>query len=161
MTSSVLVAGVGMIFFIIFGNLSDKIGRKPSIVWGYVLTLLLLFPVFWGVSAYGNPGLTEASRRAPVVVSGPACNFDPFSGEQKSNCGKLIADLAGTGVAYTLSEGQTLQLSVGGKALPVETYAWADKTVRAKQLQQWLGEAGYNLGKIKPTLKEVGRRKKK
>ena len=149
-----LVAAVGMGFFIFFGNLSDRIGRKKSIVWGYLLTLLLLFPVFWAVSAYGNPGLAEAARRAPVVVSGPACNFDPFSGEQKSNCGKLIADLAGTGVAYSLNEGPTLKLSVGGNALPVETYAWADKAERGKQLQQWLSEAGYNLGKVKPSLKD-------
>ena len=149
-----LVAAVGMCFFIFFGNLSDKIGRKPSIIWGYLLTLLLLFPVFWAVSAYGNPGLAEASRRAPVVVSGPNCNFDPFSGEQKSQCGKLIADLAGTGVAYSLSEAPTLKLSVGGTSLPVETYAWNDKAARGKQLQQWLGDAGYNLGKIKPSLKD-------
>ena len=149
-----LVAAVGMVFFIIFGNLSDKIGRKPSIIWGYLLTLLLLFPVFWGVSAYGNPGLAEAARRAPVVVSGPDCNFDPFSGEQKSQCGKLIADLAGTGVAYSLSEAAALKLSVGGTALPVETYAWSDKAARGKQLQQWLGDAGYNLGKVKPSLKD-------
>ena len=149
-----LVAAVGMAFFIFFGNLSDRIGRKPSIVWGYLLTLLMLFPVFWGVSAYGNPGLAEASRRAPVVVSGPDCNFDPFSGEQKSQCGKLIADLAGTGVAYSLSEGPALKLSVGGMALPIETYAWSDKTARGKQLQQWLGAAGYNLGKVKPSLKD-------
>jgi MFS family permease len=149
-----LVAGVGMIFFILFGNLSDRIGRKPSIVWGYLLTLLLLFPVFWAVSAYGNPGLAEAARRAPVVVAGPDCNFDPFSGEQKSNCGKLIADLAGTGVAYKLSEAPALQLSVGGQVLPVESYAWDDKAARGKQLAQWLGDAGYNLGKITPTLKD-------
>ncbi len=147
-----LVAGIGMVFFIYFGNLSDRIGRRKSIVWGYVLTLLLLFPVFWGVSAYGNPGLAEAARRAPVVVSGPACNFDPFSAEQKSRCGKLIADLAGTGVAYALNEAPVLQISVGGKALPVESYAWTDKAARGKQLQQWLGQAGYSLGKIKPTL---------
>jgi len=149
-----LVAGIGMAFFILFGHLSDKIGRKTSIVWGYLLTLLLLFPIFWAVSAYGNPGLAEAARRAPVVVSGPDCNFDPFKGEQKSNCGKLIADLAGTGVPYKLSVSPTLHLSAGGTPLPVETYAWTDKTARSAQLQQWLGEAGYKLGKVKPTLKD-------
>jgi MFS family permease len=148
------VAMLGMVFFIYFGHLSDKIGRKPSIVWGYLLTMLLLFPVFWAVSAYGNPGITEAARRAPVVVSGPQCNFDPFAGEQKSQCGKLIADLAGTGVPYSLSEGPKLQLTVGGTTLPVESYNWADKAARGKQLTTWLGDEGYNLGKIKPSLKD-------
>ena len=36
----------------------------------------------------------------------------------------------------------------------METYAWADKTARSAQLQTWLGDAGYKLGKIKPTLKD-------
>ncbi len=41
-----LSAAIGMVFFIVFGKLSDRIGRKLSIVWGYGLTLLLLFPIF-------------------------------------------------------------------------------------------------------------------
>jgi MFS family permease len=147
-----MAAGLGMVFFIYFGNLSDRIGRKTSIVWGYLLTLALLFPVFWAISAIGNPGLSAASARAPVVVSGPDCTFDPFSGEQKSQCGKLIADLAGTGVGYSLSAGTALNLSVGGKPLPVDTYAWADKPARTKQLQSWLSEAGYKLDRITPPL---------
>jgi MFS family permease len=38
---------VGMGFFVYFGSLSDRIGRKKPIVWGYVLTLILIFPCFW------------------------------------------------------------------------------------------------------------------
>jgi MFS family permease len=62
-------AAVGMVFFVIFGKLSDQIGRKPSIVWGYFLTLLLLFPAFWVIGSAANPGLAEAAKRAPVVIS--------------------------------------------------------------------------------------------
>lgn len=40
-------AFVGMIFFIWFGKMSDRLGRKLPIVWGYALTLLTLFPLFW------------------------------------------------------------------------------------------------------------------
>jgi MFS family permease len=147
-----LAAGLGMVFFVLFGNLSDKIGRKASIVWGYLLTLALLFPVFWAISAFGNPGLAAAAAHSPVVVSGPDCNFDPFSTEQKSQCSKVIADLAGSGVAYKLHDGPNLQLTIGGKVQPIDNYAWAEKPKRIKQLQEWLGAEGYNLGKVKPSL---------
>ncbi|HMO68810.1 MAG TPA: MFS transporter, partial [Novosphingobium sp.] len=89
-----IAAFIGMGFFILFGKMSDRIGRKPSIVWGYVLTLLVLFPLFWAIGKIGNPGLAEAAARAPVVVSGPECGHDPFAAEQKTPCGKLLSDLA-------------------------------------------------------------------
>ncbi len=148
-----LSAGVGMVFFIYFGKLSDRIGRKTSIVWGYVLTLALLFPLFWIIGSYANPGLAEASRRAPIVVSGPDCNYSPFRPEQTSNCGKLLADIGAVGVAFQHGQGAELAMTIGGKPVPLETYAWSAKSpVRAKQLQAWLGDAGYNLAKVKPTM---------
>ena len=148
-------AGLGMLFFVLFGRLSDRIGRKPSIVWGYVLTLVLLFPLFWTMSSQGNPALAAAAERAPVVVSGPDCSFDPFSAEQYSQCGKLISDLTGVGVSYDLVAAPGLALTVGGKPQPLAAYPWADKAARGQQLQQWLGAEGYDLGKIKPGLRQV------
>ncbi|MEP6867468.1 MAG: MFS transporter [Novosphingobium sp.] len=145
-------AGLGMAFFIFFGKLSDRIGRKASIVWGYALTLLLLFPIFWTVGAHANPGLAAASQRAPVVVSGPDCTYSPFAAEQKSQCGKLLGDLTGTGISYTLVAAPALSVTLGGAPLPLDTYAWADKAARVKQLQAWLGGAGYDLSKVTPTL---------
>ena len=142
----------GMSFFIIFGRLSDRIGRRPPIVWGYALTLLLIFPIFWMIGANANPDLAEAARRAPVVVAGPDCSYSIFSPEQKTPCAKLLADLSSSGVAYSRGEAGELTLTVGGKPLPLGEYAWADKKARGSQLKTWLGEAGYNLDKIKPTL---------
>ena len=147
-----LSAGLGMVFFIYFGKMSDKWGRKRSIVWGYALTLVPLFPIFWGISSFGNPQLAATAQRAPVAVAGPDCQFDPFAAKQKTNCGKLIADLAATGVTYSLSDASALSLTVGGKALPVATdYAWDDSAKRAGQLKQWLAAEGYKLDKIKPS----------
>lgn len=154
-TAEILVglgAALGMVFFIIFGKLSDRIGRKKPIVLGYLLTLVLLFPVFWLVGAHANPGLAAAAERAPVVVAGPDCAYNPFDSEQKTDCGKLLGDLAGAGVSYELASAPALAASVGGKALPLESYAWADKKARAAQLHGWLGEAGYPLDKVKPSL---------
>lgn len=151
-----LSAGLGMIFFIYFGKLSDRIGRKKSIVWGYALTLVLLFPLFWGISNFGNPDLAAAAKRAPVAVSGPDCQFDPFAAKQKTNCGKLIADLAGTGVGYSLSQSSELSLTVGGKVLPVSSdYAWDDAAKRGGQLKTWLTAEGYNLDKFTPSFGQL------
>src|SRR3546814_7887290 len=72
-------AALGMVFFIIAGRLSDRIGRKKPIVWGYVVTLLLLFPCFWWMGSVANPALEAAAERAPVVVTGSKCSFDPFA----------------------------------------------------------------------------------
>jgi MFS family permease len=147
-----VAAFVGMIFFILFGKLSDRIGRKPSIVWGYVLTLVLLFPLFWAIGKIGNPGLAEAAERAPVVVSGPDCGHDPFAAEQKTRCGRLLSDLSAVGVTYEQRAAAELSLTVGGQAQPLETYAWDDRAARGKQMDGWLSAAGYDLSKIVPSL---------
>ncbi len=145
-----LAALSGMGFYILAGKLSDRVGRKKPIIWGYALTLLALFPLFWVIGSYANPGLAEANRRTPVVVSGPDCTYAIFSPEQKTPCGKLLADLSGVGVAYSQRDAQELTLTVGGKQLPLAQYNWNDKAARGKQMQAWLGESGYDLAKIKP-----------
>ncbi len=103
------------------------------------------------IGSYANPGLAEASRRAPVVVAGPDCTYAIFSPEQKTPCGKLLADLSGVGVAYSREEAAQLTVAVGGELLPLSEYSWDDKAARGKQLQAWLGKAGYNLAKVKPS----------
>ncbi len=146
-----LAAACGMGFFVWFGRLSDRIGRKKPIVIGYVLTLLLLFPAFWTIGNAANPGLAEAARTAPVIVGGPDCTYNLFDAEQKTECGKLLSDLAGVGVAYQRVESPALVLTVGGKPLPLDQYPFANKAARAKQMASWLGEAGYDLKKTKPS----------
>ncbi|MBK6801187.1 MFS transporter [Novosphingobium sp.] len=146
-----LAAALGMGFYLWAGHLSDKIGRKKPIVWGYALTLLLLFPTYWVIGAHANPGLAAAAERAPVVVSGPVCDYNPFAQEQTTNCAILLGDLAGTGVSYDLGKSDTLVATVGGKALPLDSYPWADKAARGKQLQTWLTEAGYDFSKVRPS----------
>ena len=148
-------AALGMVFFVIFGSLSDRIGRKKPIVWGYALTLALLFPAFWIIGDHANPHLSRAAERAPVFVVGPDCDYNPFDSEQATRCGKLLSDLAGAGVSYRLSKAPVLVLQVGGRALPLETYSWDDRKARSMQLQQWLGEAGYNFTKVRPAIRDA------
>jgi MFS family permease len=145
-------AACGMMFFVIFGKLSDRIGRKAPIVIGYALTLVLLFPLFGMIGNAANPGLAAAAARAPVVVFGPDCNYQPFATEQPTPCGKLLSDLAGVGVPYHLRPAPALGVTVGGGPLALDTYPWADKVGRGKVLQAALGTFGYDLGKTRPSL---------
>lgn len=150
-----LGAAIGMVFFIIFGKLSDRVGRKKPIVWGYFLTLVLLFPIFWMIGNAANPGLAAAAERAPVTIAGSNCNYSPFSAEQTTNCGKLLSDFAAIGVSYELRQAPDLQVTVGGSPLPLEHYAWNDKAARGKQLQGWLSQAGYDFAKVRPSTGQV------
>ena len=152
-TSAELIVGfsalVGMGFYILFGRMSDRIGRKKPIVWGYALTLLLLFPAFWVIGAAANPQFTAAAERAPVTVSGPECAFDPFAKDQATRCGNLLGDLTALGVPYTLRTGDAVTLQVGGAA-PTPIVGDAPKDARVKALQAELETAGYDFAKHKP-----------
>ena len=104
-TTAQLIVGAGAImglgWFILFGRLSDRVGRKKPIVIGYLLTLVLLFPIFWTIAAAANPGLAKAARQAPVIVAGPHCAYSPFATRQADECGQLLD--------YLLEEGNSLQ----------------------------------------------------
>ena len=73
-----VAAAFSMFWFILFGWLSDRIGRKPPIVVGYALTLLLLFPLFHWMASAANPELSVAMDRNPVTVQGTNCAYNPF-----------------------------------------------------------------------------------
>jgi len=135
-------AAISLFWFILFGKLSDRIGRKPSIVAGYALTLILLFPLFHLMAAAANPGMAEAARRAPVIVTGPNCSFHPFAaGKQPTECGRILDHLASKGITYTTLKTPGVSLSVGGRAIADRSPEGIDKA---------LGQAGWSTGKVKP-----------
>lgn len=150
-----ILVGIGglisMSFYLVWGRISDRIGRKKPIIWANMLILVLLFPIFWGLGALANPGLAAAAKSAPVVVSGPDCSYDPFSGKQGTQCGKLLEDLTASGVPYTLLSAPSLVLTVGGAPLALDTYPWADGKARKAQLQTQLGASGYDFTPVKPS----------
>ena len=96
---------LGTPFFVLFGWLSDKVGRKPVILAGCILAALTYFPIFNALTGAANPELAAASARAPVtVVADPAtCHFqfDPV-GKQTftSGCDVAKQALASAGVSY-------------------------------------------------------------
>ncbi len=66
MIATALVLGTP--FFVIFGKLSDRIGRKPIILAGMLLACLTYFPIFKGLTAVGNPALAEAQATQVILV---------------------------------------------------------------------------------------------
>jgi len=73
----VVSLAIGTPCFILFGWLSDKIGRKPIMLAGFALAVITYFPIFGGITHYANPKLEHALSAAPVVVTAdPAqCSF--------------------------------------------------------------------------------------
>ena len=60
---------IGTPFFIFFGWLSDRIGRKGIIMAGCLLAALTYFPLFHQLTKCVNPALAEALKSAPIVIS--------------------------------------------------------------------------------------------
>ncbi len=90
---------------LLFGALSDRIGRKPLIVGGCALAALLYFPIFQGLTHYANPTLEAAQQRAPVQVIADAqqCSFqfNPVGAAAfRSSCDIAKAVLARHSVSY-------------------------------------------------------------
>jgi MFS family permease len=109
-TTWLLIGGaliIGTPFFVFFGWLSDRIGRKKIIMAGCLIAALTYFPLFKALTHYANPAIAEASARAPAVVTADpnTCSFqfDPV-GKKKftSSCDIAAAALAKAGVPYTV-----------------------------------------------------------
>jgi len=108
-TANLLIAAALLIatpFFVVFGALSDRIGRKPIIMAGCLLAVFTYFPIFKAITHYGNPAIETASATNPVVVTAdPAtCSFqfDPVGKKTfTSSCDVAKSVLAKGGVPYS------------------------------------------------------------
>jgi MFS family permease len=149
-----LVTGlIVMSFYVIIGKWSDKVGRKLPIIIGAALTLVLLFPLFWMMGSFANPGIAAAAERNPVTVSGPQCVTDPFaelSKREQTDCGKVLETLTASGVPYTLTPGDTLALSVGGSRLALDPSWFTDGAARRAGIHAALGQYGFDFAKQQP-----------
>ncbi|MCZ8369481.1 MAG: MFS transporter [Porphyrobacter sp.] len=154
-----LVSGlIVMSFYVIIGKWSDTVGRKLPIIIGSVLTLALLFPLFWLMGSFANPQLAAAAERTPIVVSGPACETDPFAElfkRDQTDCGKLLETLTASGVAYKLEPSETLGITAGGKPVAIDPVWFADSAARRSGLQAGLGAYGFDFAKQSPPMGRV------
>ena len=113
---------LGTPFFILFGWLSDKIGRKWIIMVGCLVAALTYMPLFKALTHYANPAVEEARSSAPAVVhADPAtCSFqfDPVGKKKFTNsCDIATAALAKAGIPYTIepvAAGSVAKINVGG-----------------------------------------------
>ena len=160
-TANILIAVsllIGTPFFIIFGSLSDRIGRKNIIMAGCILAAATYFPIFTALTHYANPALEAAQKNSPViVVADPKeCQFqfNP-TGTKKftSSCDIAKAKLASMSVNYKNEEapaGTPAVIKVGDTVLESYSAAGLPKDeAKAKEdeftgkLKELIKTAGY------------------
>ncbi|EJM00620.1 arabinose efflux permease family protein [Pseudomonas sp. GM102] len=127
-TANYLIAGsllIGTPFFIVFGSLSDRIGRKGIIMAGCIIAALTYFPIFNALTQYGNPDVFAAQEKNPVTViadqSKCSFQFDPV-GKAKftSSCDLAKTVLAKKAIPYEnvkAEPGAIAQVRIGDKVI--------------------------------------------
>jgi MFS family permease len=160
-TANILIAIsllIGTPFFIVFGALSDRIGRKPIIMVGCLLAALTYFPVFGALTKAANPALAEAQAKNKVVVMADpgecSFQFNP-TGTVKftSSCDIAKQVLAAASVSYenaTVAAGTPAVIKIGetaitgysSKGLPADEAKKKDAEFK-KAVSDALKAAGY------------------
>jgi MFS family permease len=157
-TANLMIAAsllIGTPFFIVFGSLSDRIGRKPIIMAGCLLAMLTYFPIFKALTQYANPALATAIAKAPVIVVADPneCHFQfnpTGTAKFTSSCDVAKAALVARSVTYdneAAPAGTIAKVKFGDQV--VESYAGTDPEAKAKgaefikQVTAQLTTAGY------------------
>lgn len=150
---------IGTPFYIFFGWLSDKIGRRNLILAGLLIPVLTYFPLFHALTQSANPQLAAAVATSPVVVRADpaACSlqFDPV-GKNKfdsQSCDVAKALLSKSGVSYNaeaLPAGSAAEIHIGGQSYPAPAVEGMEPAARAAaiaayntQVSEALKAAGY------------------
>ncbi|CUA99352.1 MFS transporter [Thiomonas bhubaneswarensis] len=158
-TANLLIAAallIGTPFFIVFGALSDKIGRKPIILAGCLIAALTYFPLFKALTHYANPALYQAVQNSPVTLTADPSQctfqFNP-TGTAKftSSCDIAKQMLAANSANYETKNGAgpaVIQIGdktitvVGAKDLPPDEFK-AKEAALKKEIGAALKAAGY------------------
>ena len=114
--------------YVYFGWLSDRMGRKPVMVGGMLLALVLYFPASHWIAAAANPALVEAQNSTPIfVVTNPAtCSvqFDPVgTAKFASACDIAKSILVTKGVSFNTRSlrGRQTSVIIGTETVPIAT----------------------------------------
>ena len=94
---------LGTPFFLVFGALSDRIGRKKIILAGCIIAALTYFPLFKGMTHFINPDLEAYQQRTPIEVAASDCNFHIFLGpwSRQTACDRAKDFLGKAGLSFT------------------------------------------------------------
>jgi MFS family permease len=153
-----LSVALTMPLYVLFGALSDKIGRKPVILLGCLIAGLTYIPIFKGITQNGNPALAIAQTNAPVLVMADpktcSLQFNPVGTAQfTSSCDIIKSFLARNSVNYsnqsapantvaTVKIGDTLIESFEGSRLSKDEFKTRADTFN-KVLAAAIQRAGY------------------
>ena len=154
MVAAALILGTG--FFVLFGWLSDKIGRKPIIMAGLVLAMLTYFPLFKALTWAGNPALAEAQStvRATVTAAPGDCKFQfnpTGTAKFTTSCDIATSFLTRNSVPYDVvagTAGQPASVKLGDAT--IASYdaiaAGADAAAKDKAFQKQVNIALHDSG---------------
>ena len=157
-TANILVALaliIGTPFFLVFGSLSDKIGRKPIIMAGCLIAALTYFPLFNALTTYANPKLQAAIQKSPVTVESNDADCGVLlnlTGTKvfTSACDLTRKYLADSGINYNKIDapaGTVATVKVGDKSVAGYAAGQAtskeDKARFEKEVRAALNDAGY------------------
>lgn len=151
-----LFAGLPM--FLIAGWLCDRVGRKPVLLVGFLLSAVFIFPIYKGVAHYANPDLLAAEERTPVtlVVDPAQCSFmfNPTGTRSFSSpCDVAKQVLSASGISYQtqnvsgqanalINVGSVELISQGSVGLDAQAAKERVESLKAS-LQGQLEQAGY------------------
>ncbi len=137
-TDALLYMAVGALIavplYVVFGWISDTVGRKRILLTGYALSMLLTFPLFYMMADAANPALSKATRTNPVTLVAPDCEFNVFASRHEAECAKALNFLSKRGISYAKEEGTAVTLKVG----PTQVSGFDEKSYVAA-----LEAAGY------------------
>ncbi|VVD95448.1 major facilitator transporter [Pandoraea eparura] len=149
-------------FYVIFGKLSDRIGRKPVFLAGCLLAALFFFPLFKGLTHFANPALEAAQQKAPITVRADprecSFQFNP-AGASKfvSSCDIARSAITKAGLNYTdepSSKGELAQIRIGQRVITSFDGNASNAAVLSKafdaDIAKALHDAGYETGPADP-----------
>jgi MFS family permease len=152
------VTAVSAFLYVFFGWISDRIGRKPVMLFGMILALIAIFPGFQALTRAANPALAEAQASSPIVVMADpatcALQFDPIGKTAfASSCDIAKSVLSNAGISYSnvaAVPGSVAMVRIGSLEIASVEGGGMDpaalKAARAgveTRLKAALAEAGY------------------
>jgi MFS family permease len=143
---------IGTPFFIVFGALSDKIGRKPIMLAGFLLAAVTYFYIFQGLTHFANPKLAAALAASPVTVTAdPAeCSFQfKATGTEKytSGCDLIKSALVNLSVNYnnvSAPPGTKASVQIGNDTINADAPKLADAIAAAVKSHGYPSSADPN-----------------
>src|SRR5262249_32190293 len=129
---------IGTPFFIVFGWLSDRIGRLKIILTGCLIAAVTYFPLFQGLTHYVNPALEAFAAKTPITVAATDCKFHLFVGPWStfSDCDRTKDFLTKQGLSFN--------------SVPAEPGKSVVTTIGTTRIEGWDQKA------LEATLKEQG-----